>query len=102
MFKEQPILYYAVPKSKHYILSGLATSLVMLSCALLGLSIGTDHWRETKNPGYNVTKAAQGLVHECDRIDTNIICKSVTSSKFLQGLLGQWINNALYWNLFPF
>ena len=88
MFKEQPILYYTFPKNKHYILSGLATSLVMLSCALVGLSIGTDHWRETENPGYNVTKVIQGLVHECDRIGKTIVCKSVTRSRFVPNLLG--------------
>ena len=88
MFKEQPILYYKVPKTKHYILSGLATLLVILSCALIGLSIGTEHWREAKNPGHNFTKVEQGLMHECDRSNQQIACKSVEHSRFLEGNLG--------------
>lgn len=89
MFKEPTILYYTVPKSKHYILSGLATLLAMLSCALTGLSIGTDHWREKDSPDYNsTTKVLQGLIHECDRKSNEIVCKSITLSRFMRGVLG--------------
>ena len=88
MFKEQPLLYYTVPKTKHYILSGAATLLVMLSCALIGLSIGTEHWREAENPGYNITKVEQGLIQECDRSNLQFACKNVASSRFLEGNLG--------------
>ncbi|XP_065061162.1 lens fiber membrane intrinsic protein-like isoform X2 [Rhopilema esculentum] len=88
MFKTQPMIYYAVPKHKYYILSGLATTFTMFSCAVIGLSIGTDHWREAKNPGHNTTVVIQGLVEECDRRILKIDCIQVTNSRFAAGHLG--------------
>ena len=85
------MLYYAVPKSKHYILSGLATMLTMLGTAVVGLSIGTDHWREIWNPGYHLTGVMQGLVHECDRKVGEITCIDVKQSRFTIGLIGKLI-----------
>eukprot|EP00112_Aurelia_sp_Birch-Aquarium-sp1_P024546 Seg782.6 transcript_id=Seg782.6/GoldUCD/mRNA.D3Y31 product="hypothetical protein" protein_id=Seg782.6/GoldUCD/D3Y31 len=88
MFQEPPMLYYVVPKNKHYILSGLATMLTMFGTAVVGLSIGTDHWREASNPGHNLTIAIQGLVHECDKKSSGITCIDVKQSRFIIGLIG--------------
>lgn len=88
MFQTPPKLHYIVPKNKHYILSGLATTLLIFGTALIGLSLGTDHWRESSKNQGNVTYVIQGLRHECDKMQYSVKCINIENSRFANGVLG--------------